>query len=95
MTDTLARRGPDNDGFFFNSNALFGHRRLIVVDPEGGRQPMTKQLLEALEEAVKANDIPGMADVDSSLYLFCRSVREKSIVALSGECASSMELILD
>jgi asparagine synthase (glutamine-hydrolysing) len=40
MTETLARRGPDGSGYWLSDHALFGHRRLIVVDPEGGRQPM-------------------------------------------------------
>ena len=40
MTKTLARRGPDAEGFWYSAHALFGHRRLAVVDPEGGRQPM-------------------------------------------------------
>ncbi|WP_026477559.1 asparagine synthase (glutamine-hydrolyzing) [Alkaliphilus transvaalensis] len=48
------------------------------------------QLVEALDEAVKANDLPGMADVDSSLYLFCKAVRENATVALSGECADEI-----
>ncbi|KAB3534114.1 asparagine synthase (glutamine-hydrolyzing) [Alkaliphilus pronyensis] len=50
----------------------------------------TPQLIKALYEAVKANDLPGMADVDSSLYLFCKEVKEKSTVALSGECADEI-----
>lgn len=40
MTDSITHRGPDADGFWFSEQAAFGHRRLIVIDPEGGRQPM-------------------------------------------------------
>jgi asparagine synthase (glutamine-hydrolysing) len=40
MTKTLIRRGPDAEGFWYSPQALLGHRRLVVVDPEGGRQPM-------------------------------------------------------
>ncbi len=40
MVETLTRRGPDAEGFWFSTHALLGHRRLVVVDPEGGRQPM-------------------------------------------------------
>lgn len=47
-------------------------------------------LAEALINAVKANDLPGMADIDSSLYLFCKSVRKDKTVALSGECADEI-----
>jgi asparagine synthase (glutamine-hydrolysing) len=50
----------------------------------------TPQLVEALKEAVKANDLPGMADIDSSLYLFCKEVRKNATVALSGECADEI-----
>ena len=46
MTDTLKLRGPDSCGFYISENVLFGHRRLIVVDPEGGAQPMIKKLGE-------------------------------------------------
>ncbi len=42
MTDTLKLRGPDQHGYNINTHVLFGHRRLIVVDPNGGLQPMTK-----------------------------------------------------
>lgn len=47
-------------------------------------------LIYSLEDAVEANDLPGMADIDSSLFLFCREVRKNSTVALSGECADEI-----
>ncbi len=40
MADKLQKRGPDESGYWFSEHASFGHRRLVVVDPEGGRQPM-------------------------------------------------------
>jgi asparagine synthase (glutamine-hydrolysing) len=43
MTNTLAKRGPDETNIWSETHAAFGHKRLIVVDPEGGRQPMSKQ----------------------------------------------------
>ena len=42
MTDTLKLRGPDQHGYHTTTHVLLGHRRLIVVDPNGGLQPMTK-----------------------------------------------------
>lgn len=42
MIRTLERRGPDAKGCYISTNVLLGHRRLIVVDPKGGIQPMTK-----------------------------------------------------
>jgi asparagine synthase (glutamine-hydrolysing) len=40
MTDALAHRGPDGDGFHIEPGLALGHRRLAVIDPEGGHQPM-------------------------------------------------------
>ncbi len=48
------------------------------------------KLVEALKHAVLANDLPGMADIDSSLLLFCKEIRKNSTVALSGECADEI-----
>ena len=42
MTKTLAKRGPDDSNVWLSDHAAFGHRRLTVVDPIGGKQPMTK-----------------------------------------------------
>ncbi|MFB4211770.1 asparagine synthase (glutamine-hydrolyzing) [Shouchella sp. JSM 1781072] len=42
MAQTLNRRGPDALETWTNQHVAFGHARLIVVDPEGGVQPMTK-----------------------------------------------------
>lgn len=40
MTDTIKHRGPDAEGFWFSERAAIGHRRLIVIDPVRGVQPM-------------------------------------------------------
>ena len=50
----------------------------------------TPQLLDSLEEAVIARDLPGMTDIDSSLFLFSKEIRKDAIVALSGECADEV-----
>lgn len=42
MAATLAKRGPDASNVFNDHQVLLGHTRLIVVDPAGGAQPMTK-----------------------------------------------------
>ena len=41
MTDALAHRGPDAEGFFIDGALALGHRRLSVVDIQGGSQPMS------------------------------------------------------
>ncbi len=41
MTEIMTCRGPDAGGLWLSERAALGHRRLCVVDPEGGDQPMT------------------------------------------------------
>ncbi len=43
MTATLRHRGPDGDGAYCRKNAALGHRRLSIVDVEGGDQPMPNE----------------------------------------------------
>jgi asparagine synthase (glutamine-hydrolysing) len=57
------------------------HHRVIVDTP---------QVAAALHDAVLARDLPGMADIDSSLLLFCREIKKEATVALSGECADEV-----
>lgn len=40
MTRTMACRGPDAAGTWLDTHAALGHRRLAVIDIEGGKQPM-------------------------------------------------------
>jgi asparagine synthase (glutamine-hydrolysing) len=41
MTETMACRGPDARGTWIDGPAALGHRRLAVIDIEGGAQPMS------------------------------------------------------
>ena len=41
MTDAIAHRGPDNEGFFTEGCIALGHRRLAIIDlSPAGHQPM-------------------------------------------------------
>lgn len=44
LVDCLTHRGPDEEGTFANRahNLSMAHRRLNIIDPEGGQQPMTR-----------------------------------------------------
>ena len=42
MIKTLVHRGPNEQNIYTDNNVLLGHDRLIVVDPNGGIQPMKK-----------------------------------------------------
>ncbi|MDN5385465.1 MULTISPECIES: asparagine synthase (glutamine-hydrolyzing) [Streptomyces] len=43
MNDTMVCRGPDAEGLWISGHAALGHRRLSVIDLEGGRQPMVAE----------------------------------------------------
>ena len=75
---------PNSDDIYIEkmNRCLSAKHHHIVLD--------TDDLVEGLYEAVDARDLPGMADVDSSLLLFCRKIRESVTVALSGECADEI-----
>jgi asparagine synthase (glutamine-hydrolysing) len=40
MNGVIGHRGPDGDGFHFEPGVGFGHRRLSIIDLEGGKQPL-------------------------------------------------------
>ena len=50
----------------------------------------SKQVEEALFPAVDARDLPGQADIDSSLLYFCSMIKRRHTVALSGECSDEI-----
>jgi asparagine synthase (glutamine-hydrolysing) len=41
MAETIVHRGPDGQGILIEGPCGFAHKRLAIIDPEGGRQPMT------------------------------------------------------
>lgn len=74
---------PDSRWVGFMSDRFHTIHHDYVID---GAKP----LADALEDAALARDLPGMADVDSSLLLFCREIKRSHVVALSGECADEV-----
>ena len=49
-----------------------------------------RTLVKYLKPAVEARDLPGMADVESSLLYFCGEVAKERKVVLTGECADEI-----
>lgn len=47
-------------------------------------------MISCLYDAVRARDLPCMADVESSMLYFCSKVAEHDKVALTGECADEI-----
>lgn len=75
---------PDEDAPYVKivSDYLGTEHRTITFD--------TAELIDALRTATLARDLPGMADIDASLYLFCREIKKEATVVLSGECADEV-----
>ena len=75
---------PNSDNYYINLmvNRLHTNHHPIVID--------TPELAEYLEDAMIARDMPGMADIDSSLLLFCKNVKPTATVSLTGECADEI-----
>ncbi len=75
---------PNSDGHYIRvmEQALHSQHHWCVLSPE--------ELVEGLEDAVRARDLPGMADVDISLLCFCKQIKNHVTVALSGECADEI-----
>lgn len=75
---------PSRDNYYIDlvTEAYHTKHHTIMLD--------TPALVRGLFAAVEARDVPGMADVDSSLLLFCKEVKEHATVALSGECADEL-----
>ena len=75
---------PDEDApWIVKMSEFIGSRHTnVVID--------TPELAQALLSSTLARDAAGMADVDSSLYLFCGEVKKRFTVAVSGECADEI-----
>lgn len=43
MADSISHRGPDGEGFYLDRNVGLAHKRLSIIDPTGGHQPMTNE----------------------------------------------------
>lgn len=41
LTKSLSHRGPDEENLYISKNCCLGHRRLIILDAENGKQPMS------------------------------------------------------
>ena len=75
---------PNSDNYYINlmTENSYSTNQKVVLD--------TPALADALEDAMIARDVPGMADVDSSLLLFCKQVKQEHTVTLMGECADEI-----
>ncbi len=72
-----------DDEFAVFMSEFLGTEHEVLTAPTG-------LVASSLLNATVARDMPGQADIDSSLYYFCRKVRKKHTVAISGECSDEI-----
>ncbi len=75
---------PASDDYYINlmSETFDTNHHIITVDNE--------ILVNMLYDSMKARDLPGMGDVDSSLYYLCKEMGDSFDGAVSGECADEV-----
>lgn len=75
---------PQSDEEFavFTADAIGSKHTVLTVSSD--------DCARLLFDAVKYRDLPGMADIDSSLLYYCRQVKNNHTVAISGECADEI-----
>ncbi len=79
---SLFQPNKDSDFIDMISDYIESRHHNVMLD--------NKEVAKALIESTHARTLPGFTDVDSSLLLFCRAVKKKHTVALSGECADEI-----
>lgn len=95
--DTYSIDYEDNDKYFKGNNFQISRDNEYIelmknmYDTNHNYMILSqKKLAKSLKEGVKARDYPGMADIDSSLYLFSKKISKEQKVILSGECADEI-----
>lgn len=98
MMEKVRHRGPDAEGMFVdvNGSGVLGHRRLSIMDPEGGDQPIFN---EDKTKAVIANgeiyNFPRLLPDLSLRHKFCTTSDSEAIVHLYEDHGVSMAERLD
>jgi asparagine synthase (glutamine-hydrolysing) len=97
MMDALAHRGPDDRGSYFDGPVGLGHRRLSIIDVDGGRQPMTNEdgtlwivfngeiynYVELRRELTRHHEFRTQSDTEVILHLY-EELGERCVERLNG-----------
>lgn len=78
MSETLCRRGPDEHGAYIDNKAALLHRRLAVIDPDNGKQPMSVKHGDAVITLVYNGEIYNAADLREELISKGYTFRDRS-----------------
>lgn len=84
MNSKLQKRGPDEEGYYTDTNINLGHRRLIIIDAENGKQPMSARYNNVNYTIVYNGQIYNKDEIREELqdigYEFKRIFRYRSII---------------
>jgi asparagine synthase (glutamine-hydrolysing) len=69
MAQTMDCRGPDGDGTYIDTHVGLGHRRLAIIDPTGGAQPMTATTADGVVALVYSGEVYNFDDLRAELSL--------------------------
>jgi asparagine synthase (glutamine-hydrolysing) len=91
MTDALAHRGPDGRGTHRTEGCGLGHRRLAIIDLEGGSQPIFSRSGElaivfngeAYNYKEVKRDLPGPWSTESDTEVFLRAFEVHGLPGLA------------
>ena len=88
MSAGLRRRGPDEHGEYIKRNCALLHRRLSVIDPENGQQPMSTLYLGEKYTIVYNGELYNTDDLRLELMVagFSFSTRSDTEVLLKAYC---------
>ena len=98
MSETLCRRGPDEHGTFLDNNVCMLHRRLTVIDPETGKQPMSAAIGDNNITIVYNGELYNTEDLRKDLLAYGHSfnghsdteVLLKSYIQWGGKCVEKL-----
>ena len=105
MSDTISHRGPDDDGFHCGRGIGLGHRRLSIIDLEGGHQPLANEdetiwvvfngeiyNFEEAKPALSSDEppIPALAPIPKPLFISMRNWGEACFAQMRGMFAIAL-----
>ncbi|UIO40842.1 asparagine synthase (glutamine-hydrolyzing) [Brevibacillus brevis] len=84
MAQAIQHRGPDEEGYWLSPRAAIAHRRLIVIDPEGGKQPMI----------YREGDQTCVLSFNGEIYNYLELRRQLELLGHSFQTNSDTEVLL-
>ena len=83
MNQKIKKRGPDEEGYFTDININLAHRRLIIIDKENGKQPMSVKYNDVVYTIVYNGQIYNKEEIRKDLiekgFYFIRIFRYRGI----------------